>query len=237
MGRLANFLGDTLSSWISARGLEPVPETNPAAALFERAGRKFLHVGCGAARKPDVASCFLSDDWQEIRLDIDRNAEPDVVCSMLEMSSVPDDCVDAVYSSHNIEHLYPHQVAVALDEFYRVLKPEGFLLLGCPDLQAVCRLVADDKLMETAYVSDSGPIAPLDILYGHRPHMAAGNLFMAHHTGFTLRSLVEAARGAGFRSVAGRQRTQFLDLWIAASKTLLSEDEIASRLVSYLPSQ
>jgi len=69
--------------------------------------------------------------------------------------------MDAVHSSHNIEHLYAHEVAVALEEFIRVLTPEGFLVLTCPDLQSVCALVAQDKLTDAAYTSPAGPIAPL----------------------------------------------------------------------------
>ena len=70
----------------------------------------------------------------------------------------------------------------------RVLDESGVLVLTCPDLQSVAQLVADDKLLEPAYHAPAGPIAPLDILYGHRPAMAAGNLFMAqgiagHFTG------------------------------------------------------
>lgn len=206
-----------------------------SVGLFDSPEKKFLHVGCGPARKPDVAQCFLSDDWLEIRLDIDPAVAPDIVGSMLDMAAVPDGAVDAVYSSHNIEHLYPHEVAVALAEFHRVLRPDGFLVLACPDLQAVCRLIAEDRLTEPAYVAPAGPIAPLDILYGHRPQLAAGNRFMAHHTGFTLRSLVEAVRDEGFRSVAGCRREAFFDLWLVATKALLPEHEIRRMSEIYLP--
>lgn len=246
MWPLTNLLGRGLSAWKTAQGLDSIaavdgehtsaPNVN-AAELFSRPGRKFLHVGCGLARKPHVAPCFQSDVCQEIRLDIDPDVEPDVVCSMLDMAPVPDASVDAVYSSHNIEHLYPHEVELALAEFLRVLKPDGLLVLTCPDLQAVCRLVADDRLTEPAYVAPAGPIAPLDILYGHRPQLAAGNLFMAHHTGFTLRTLVEGLHSAGFRSVAGRSSSPFLALWVVASKALLSEDEIRRLSDTHLPPQ
>jgi hypothetical protein len=52
---------------------------------------------------------------------------------------------------------------VALQEFLRVPKPEGFAVITCPDLQSVCALVAEDKLTDAAYDSPAGPIAPLDI--------------------------------------------------------------------------
>ena len=242
MGRLADILTRGLSSWKSARGLDVSVTTGnensngaDTVSLFERPGRKFLHVGCGPARKPDVAPCFLTGDWLEIRLDIDLAAKPDVVCSMLEMTPVPASSVDAVYSSHNIEHLHAHEVPLALAEFLRVLKPDGLLVLACTDLQSVCGLIAQDRVTEPAYLSPAGPIAPLDILYGHRAQLADGNLFMAHHTGFTLRTLVDSVRAAGFRSVAGRSRNTFFDLWIVASKVLLQEDEITRLSETYLP--
>jgi predicted SAM-dependent methyltransferase len=143
----------------------------------------FLHVGCGPKRKDRTTAGFA--DWNELRFDIDESVQPDLVGTMTDMSSVSTESVDAVFSSHNIEHLYPHDVPVALTEFLRVLKPDGFAVITCPDLQAVCALVAEDKLTEPAYTSPAGPIAPLDILYGHRPPMARGNLYMAHRCGFT----------------------------------------------------
>lgn len=111
-------------------------------------------------------------DWCEIRLDIDESVNPDVIGTMTNMQGVGDRSVDAVFSSHNIEHLYPHEVPVALAEFHRVLKPDGFALITCPDLQSVAALIAEDRLTEAAYVSPAGPITPLDIVYGHRASMA-----------------------------------------------------------------
>ncbi len=61
--------------------------------------------------------------------------EPDVLGTMTNMSAVATGSVDAVVSSHNIEHLYPHEVPLALAEFVRVLKPDGRVLITCPDMQ------------------------------------------------------------------------------------------------------
>ena len=60
---------------------------------------------------------------------------PDIVGTLLDMSQVQTASVDAVYSSHNIEHVYPHEVPIVLKEFYRVLKDDGIVVLECPDLQ------------------------------------------------------------------------------------------------------
>jgi predicted SAM-dependent methyltransferase len=186
----------------------------------------FLHVGCGENRKDRTTRGFNTDSWQEIRLDIDASVAPDVVGTMTDMSAVPTGTVQAVFSSHNIEHLYPHEVPLALAEFMRVLDDDGFAVINCPDLQSVCALVAQDKLTEPAYTSPAGPVAPMDILYGYRPSMAKGNLFMAHRCGFTQKVLDATLRLAGFSVVATMVRPRSFDLWALASKRERSEADM-----------
>lgn len=186
--------------------------------------KTFLHVGCGPKRKKETTRGFNSSEWKELRLDIDPRVSPDIIGTMLDMSSVPSASIDAVYSSHNIEHLYPHEVPAALAEFRRVLKDGGFVVVTCPDLQSVCALVAEDKLLEPAYRSPAGPIAPLDILYGYRPAMARGNLYMAHRCGFTQRALIGTLQTAGFPTVAAKRRGRpYYDLYAVASKKSMAE--------------
>jgi SAM-dependent methyltransferase len=185
--------------------------------------RTVLHVGCGVAQADKLHPAFRGPDWRECRLDIDPNVKPDVLASMTDMTAVADASVDAVFSSHNLEHLYPHEVAVALAEFRRVIKPGGLALITCPDLQAVAAMVAEGKLEEPAYQSPAGPIAPLDILYGYRPAMARGNLFMAHRTGFTNQTLGRHLVQAGF-AWAGVQRSGW-DLWAVGARFVPAEGQ------------
>lgn len=192
---------------------EAPPGASPRPGGFHL--KQVLHVGCGPAQPHKLHKTFAGGGWREIRLDIDAAAKPDIVASITEMTAVATASMDAVWSSHNLEHLYPHEVPLALAEFRRVLKPGGFVLATLPDLRQVARLIADDKLDEAAYVSPAGPIAPLDILYGHRPALARGNLFMAHRTGFTARSLRQAFRDAGFAKVDVRADKHF-NLWATA---------------------
>lgn len=198
--------------------------------------KKFLHVGCGPKHKDQTTRSFAQNDWLEIRLDIDESVKPDVVGTMTDMALVPDGSVEAIFSSHNIEHLFPHEVPKALAEFLRVIKDDGFVVLTCPDLKSVCALVADDKLTDTAYNSPAGPIAPLDILYGHRPPMERGNLFMAHRCGFTQKSLTATLQSCGFASVASMARPQYFDLWVLATKTRRAESELLELAQTHFPS-
>jgi hypothetical protein len=194
----------------------------------------FLHVGCGPKRKERTTRGFNTAAWLEIRLDIDPSVSPDVIGTMTDMASVSSGSVNAVFSSHNIEHLYPHEVPLALAEFLRVLSDDGFAVITCPDLQSVCALIADDKLTEAAYTSPAGPIAPLDILYGHRPAMARGNLYMAHRCGFTQTVLAATLKASGFASVASMRRSgPNFDLWALASKSARSEDDMKQLAQTY----
>ena len=196
----------------------------------------FLHVGCGGKRKAQTTRGFAASEWIEIRFDVDPAVKPDILGSMLDMSGIADASVDAVYSSHNLEHLQAHEVPRALREFLRVLRPEGFLVITCPDLQAIAALVADDKLTETIYHSPAGPITPLDVLYGFGPALAAGNQYMAHRTGFTLRTLIAALRQSGFSSAIGyRQPANAYALWGIATKQTQPEPSLRALAAEHFP--
>jgi hypothetical protein len=108
-------------------------------------------------------------------------------------------------------------------------------MLTCPDLQSVCKLVADDKLLEAAYTSPAGPIAPIDMLYGFRPSLAAGNLYMAHRSGFTLKTLTGLFKHFDFKSVAGSRREANFDLFCLASKKDLADEELIGLAKSHFP--
>src|SRR5207248_2053781 len=119
-----------------------------------------LHIGCGTYRPDKLHAQFRVPGWRELRLDADPAVEPDIVASMTDMSMIPSGSVHAIWSSHNLEHIFAHEVAQALKEFHRVLHPEGFALITLPDLQRVAELIAADRLEDTAYMSAAGPIAP-----------------------------------------------------------------------------
>jgi SAM-dependent methyltransferase len=181
------------------------------------AGKTVLNVGCGYPLRQRLHRHFHGPEWREIRLDLDPAVQPDIGCSTTEMSPVAADSVDAIWSSHNLEHLQRHEVPLALAEFIRVLKPHGLLLLTLPDLRQVAQLVAEDRLEDQAYTSLSGPITPLDMIFGHTASLTRGNPFMAHRTGFTARTLHKVLIEAGFVEITLRQGGSF-DLWATAYK-------------------
>jgi SAM-dependent methyltransferase len=176
---------------------------------------QLLHAGCGRKTKQQLPILF-HNGWQETRLDIDPQTKPDLIGSVTDLKEISSNSIDAVYSSHNLEHLYSHEVPIALKEFTRVLKSNGFVIITLPDLQQIAKLIVEDKLMEPAYQSGVGPISPIDMLYGHRASVASGNEFMSHKTGFTQRSLKQLLTNAGFADVRVA-KDQHFNLWAIAA--------------------
>jgi len=188
--------------------------------------KTFLHVGCGPQYKSQIKG-FDNENWKEIRFDIDEKVNPDIVGTLLDMSAVATGSVDAIYSSHNIEHVFPHEVPIVLKEFYRVLKDDGMVVLSCPDLQSVCEAVINDKLLDPLYETSAGnKIAPIDILYGWRAPIAAGNEYMAHKGGFTYSVLNGAFLEVGFKMNYGGRNPDRWELFILSFKQDKSEEEV-----------
>jgi len=206
-----------------------------AAQLFVRHGdeRLLLHIGCGPAGLPNLPTGF-QQGFREIRVDLDTDARPDLIASFSDLSCIPDASVDAIFTSHTIEHLYWFEVASALAECRRVLQPDGFLALTLPDAQEIARWVAEDRLLDVAYVSPAGPITPMDMLWGHLAAIEKGKSFMQHKCGFTLRTLNEAVRAAGFAATFVIRRPDAFDLWLLACPLPTAEATLKDLASRYL---
>jgi predicted SAM-dependent methyltransferase len=165
------------------------------------AQKTVLNVGCGSEKAHPIHKMFRNEQWREIRLDIDPLVKPDIVASITDMKVVESGSVDAVHSSHNLEHLFWHEVPVALKEFHRVLRPGGFVFLAMPDIESVAAAIVEGKMEQQLYKSPAGPIMAVDILYGFRKAIAGGHHFMAHKTGFTAATLKAKLEQAGFKRV------------------------------------
>lgn len=208
------------------------PDT--AVAPAPQTPRRVLHVGCGPARKRDMVPAFHGDDWVEVRCDIDASAEPDIVANMMDLGVIESGTYDAVYSSHNIEHVFPHEVPIVLREFSRVLKHDGVLVITCPDVQSLGAALSEGRLVEPLYQSPAGPISAIDILWGHRAAIAAGKVYMAHKCGFTAQVLVNTLVQSGFQRATCIQQPEAFALWAVATKAELDEAALEAARRAFL---
>ncbi|NJL07408.1 MAG: methyltransferase domain-containing protein [Methylacidiphilales bacterium] len=190
-----------------------------------------LNAGSGSRASHQLHRLFRTEAWREMRIDIDAAMDPDFVGSFTDMSgSVETATFDAVWSSHSLEHLYPHDVVTALAEFHRVLKPTGFVLIRCPDLETAASLLVTHGPDFVAYVSPMGPITPLQMVFGHTASLAQGRLAMAHRTGFTGASLARLLLDAGFATVLVKR--EYFDLWAAGFLPDADSKQIQSDLAA-----
>lgn len=197
--------------------------------------KKFLHIGCGYNKKDSTTNFFNTSDWDEVRLDIDPKVNPDIVSSIQDMSNVESNTFDAVYSSHNIEHIYSFEINKTLNEINRVLNDDGFLILTCPDLKAISKLIVDGKIMNKLYDSPSGPIYPLDVIYGFQKSLSKGNEFMAHRNGFTVESIVSFMNRSNFKSFVVGEAVGSFALWLIAYKNKsVSIKDLANELKKHI---
>ncbi len=214
---------------ITGKSKSDNPNRPFADIIKPAAGKKLvLHVGCSTYNPMKLHESFRTPEWHELRLDIDASVNPDIVADMTDLSMIPDHSVDAIWSSHNVEHLYPHVVPVALAEFFRIIKPMGHFLVTLPDIETVAGYVARGMLEDPIYDSPAGPICAIDILYGHRASMQRGNLFMAHKTAFTAKTLGLHLRDAGFCNILVT-RTGY-DLWAKAFKLPIDHPQRAEKV-------
>jgi len=195
--------------------------------------KKLLHVGCGLATIEKLPAAFQDGTWQEVRFDISEDVNPDIVGTLLDMKAVEDNSIDAIYSSHNIEHVYYHEVLPVLKEFRRVLTRGGIAIIVCPDIQLICDSVKEYGVDGPLYTSSKGPISALDILYGHGSSIANGHTYMAHKTGFDLKLLAKRLEQAGFGTFHGRRIKRIKELMFVASKVKISNEAIQQKYTQY----
>lgn len=169
--------------------------------------RRILHVGCGGERLPSD----VFDGVAETRLDISPDNSPDIVGSMCDMPMVADGEFDGIYSSHSLEHLYPHDAEKALSEFHRVLKSGAAAIIIVPDCEDA--RPTEDVL----YECPCGPMTGLDLLYGYR-RLLADMPYMAHRNAFTRDTLKYALERAGFTQIVTRRCPDYNLLAIAVKQ-------------------
>ena len=174
--------------------------------------RRVLNVG-GQSHGIQLPAAYST--FEHVLLDLDPTVGADIVLDVRELTSLEPQQFEAVYCSHNLEHVRQHEVPVVLDGFRHVLKPGGLAHIIVPDLQELMLVCVQQgiDLDGLLYESPMGPITPLDVLYGHGGMMAqSGQDFYAHRTGFSRRTLANLVEASGFSPMFCQQGNLELNL-------------------------
>lgn len=197
--------------------------------LHTAKARRVLNAGSGPKSSRRLDAVFDPSDWHEIRIDLDPVVEPDIAGSMTDMRAHFDaESFDAIWSSHSLEHLHSHEIPLALAEFRRILKADGFALVTCPDLETVMTLFLAHGSDHVVYQSPAGPITPLDMMFGHSPSIASGAVHMAHRSGLTAERMGNLLLRAGFAEAVTKRHN--FDLWALALMPDADRNAIQDRL-------
>lgn len=196
--------------------------------------KTFLNVDFDSSNKTQIKG-FDDDNWNEIRFVIDKNVDPGFERTLFDMSQVNSESLDAVYSCNNIECFYPHEVEIVLGEFLRVLNHDGYVVVQCRDLQSACDYVSQDKLLDTLFESEAGPISAMDILYGPIKDLTNGHHSRLHKCGFTYSALIEVFRKAGFKKWIGGRRPKKFELFLIACKSDKADEDLNKLAFQFLP--
>jgi len=195
----------------------PVPRA-PLRIELDPQRRSVLNVG-GGSKTIGIPEHYRG--WQHLLLDIDARGEVDVVLDARDLELLDPGQFDAVYCSHNLEHYYAHDVRLVLTGIAHVLKPEGFVEIRVPDIEAVARAMLERgmDIEDTLYVAPVGPISVRDVFYGYGHEIEqSGQDFYAHKTGFTRVSLTRALQRAGFGTVRALEPLGGFEVRLAATR-------------------
>ena len=188
-----------------------------------------LNAGCGYAALMDSPYGWEFQGWDELRLDCDQRTKPHICNNILDMHGVSDGCVDAVYSCHTLEHLYTSAVIYALKEFWRVLKPGGFVSLFLPDFEKVAKIILDGNVDRVLYKSSGGPIRPVDIVFGYEGAIKDAPLMM-HKTLITVDLITQRLKKAKFEKIDITRDN--IDIWVKAFKPCAGSGKTKSKPMS-----
>lgn len=146
------------------------------ATTKQKGQKKIVDLGCGEAK-------YETDEGDVLTVDIRDEVKPDYRSDLRKLPFANNE-FDIVYSSHTLEHFPRADVGNVLDEWIRILKPEGELRLILPNLEWAAEQI------KLGIVNDD----VLNVLYGAQTY---GENF--HQVGFTPKVLESMLQARGFK--------------------------------------
>jgi SAM-dependent methyltransferase len=175
-----------------------------------------LNVGCGFSRKKDTHYLIQGEEWKHIRVDIDISVKPDIIDDSSKLENFTSNSVDAIFSSHNLEHLHVEDAKEAMVTYLDRLKPGGLCIIVVPNFELACKHIAEGRDY-AVYFSPAGGIRALDMIYGYSKY-TRNNVYQRHQWGYTSKSLTELFTNTGFINVQSSADDAY-NLWTFGQKS------------------
>lgn len=158
-----------------------------------------LNIGCGGRRIPGYTG-----------IDAVPRPAADIV-AMADNIPLDDGVADEIMAIHIIEHFYEWEVPTVLQEWKRLLKPGGKLVLEMPDIVKCAKNLVDN-------VKRGGKHHDQLSYWGLYGDPRLKDPFMTHRWGWTFQTLGQVLHDAGFQDItelptqwhpAGREHRDF----------------------------
>jgi len=135
-----------------------------------------LNLGCGLNKR----NGFINIDCRE-------EVKPDM---LLDLEKVPypfeSNSVEEIIAKDILEHFSYRNTKKILEEWYRILKPNGIIYIQCPDLEAIALKVIFNNSYDYSQISYW--------VYGGQDYKEN-----THKAGFTIRTLKKLLESIGFK--------------------------------------
>jgi hypothetical protein len=206
-----------------------VHSTNTSATADEmekwlNGGFDKLNIGGGARN----LAGFINVDFVR-----HESVEREIVANALDLSFVPSSRISQIHTSHMLEHLRADDISRQLEQYYRILKPDGILTIRVPNTLGAAYAFWFEPILESdreefvlsGYPRDEAFGDPRDgwlhrDLYGllHWFYGEVGNPANEHLTRITPSWLQDQLRTAGFR-INKISKPETLNIVVVAGKT------------------
>lgn len=171
--------------WLDAMAAEP--SAAATSAPDAPSGGVRINLGCGARHMAGFINVDFGENWS--------GRSPDVVADITKTLPFPNDHAQEIHAYHVLEHILHWEVESVLQEWLRVLKPGGRLVLELPCLDKILAIFQEHMA--------AGRPAPINLtmwgLFGDPGHK---DVHMLHRWCYSKAELTQLLLRVGLTSVS-----------------------------------
>lgn len=157
------------------------PTSYPLQPLNVMKGeKKIVDLGCG---NKELGEHYQTSEGDVLHVDMREDAQPDFRCDVRKTPFATGE-FDVVFSSHTLEHFDRKEIPEILDEWIRILKPEGEFRLNLPNMEWAAQHIMNKEIDNDV----------MNVLYGAQTYSTN-----YHRCGFTPQIIEQLLAERGFK--------------------------------------